>query len=231
MQRIQQMVLWLALTTSAALQPLAQHGHLNAGAVGVNQGHQLHFANGDIFAASSGYVKTLVPAFSGRFAGYYEGGITPTALATTVANGGPVADAPAPGSFIQMGIVSVTGPAGGQFAFWEHDTVAPTFSYASGYSTATPDLFALSDAALGAGAAGADPFGHIHSRRWTATSLGEYSVTFQLFDTSVNGAGGGPIHSASDLLTIRFSAVPEPETWALAVVGTGALIWFVGRRK
>ena len=33
---------------------LAQHGHLNAGATGKNQGDALYFANGDDFIMSSG---------------------------------------------------------------------------------------------------------------------------------------------------------------------------------
>ena len=54
----------------------AQHGHLNAGAKGTNQGDQLYWANGDIFAYNSGYVKEMTYTDTGTYAGNYEGGIT-----------------------------------------------------------------------------------------------------------------------------------------------------------
>jgi hypothetical protein len=219
---ISRLIHWL--TTAAllvtALSLRAQHGHLNAGAAGQNQGDRLVFINGDIFEASSGYVKELPLATEEKYAGYYEGNISLTALPTTIENGGPVSGASAPGSFIMAGVQAVEGPAGGSFAFWEDGSMAPSLSYAAGYEAPVPtSLWSLSDAALGAGAAGADPFGHQHGRTFTATLPGDYLVSFQVFDTSVNGAGGGPIHTPSDVLTIHFRAIPEPSVFALVVCG------------
>lgn len=67
----------------------------------------------------------------------------------------------------------------------------------------TPTVF---DAALGAGTEGADPYGHIHGRRFTATKPGIYTVGFRAHDMSVNGANGGPIHASSEMILIDFQA-------------------------
>ncbi len=199
--------------------------HLNAGAVGQSQGDRLVFSNGADFAASSGYTRELTFSETGDYAGYYAGNITFTVLPTTLDNGGPVPGAPAPGSFIMAGIQSVDGPAGGAFAFWDDDATAPTIQYEVGYDAVTPTtLWSVSDSSLGAGAAGADPFGHIHGRSFTATVPGDYTIGFKLFDVSVNGAGGGPIHTPSDTLLIRFSAVPEPSTAGLLAAGALSLV-------
>lgn len=224
-------MLMLGLLLLAGQTALAQHGHLNVGAVGTAQGDALTFANGAIFAESSGYVKDMPLATTGARAGYYSGSITLTALPATVANGGPAAGASALGSFIQYGIVSVTGPAGGEFAFWDEGATTPTLSYSVGYNSASPTLIPLSDVSIGAGTAGADPFGHLHGRNFTVSIPGEYSVGFQAFDTSVNGTGGGSIHSASPVLTVKFSAVPEPGVVALFVLGVPLAFWGVVRAR
>lgn len=209
----------------------AQHGHLNAGAVGTAQNDALTFANGNIFATSSGYVKDLTLQTTGNQAGYYDGAITLTSLAQTVVNGGPVEGAPALGSFIQVKITSVEGPANSSFAFWEDDSTSPTYSLKSG-SGQSSALWDLSDASLGAGKVGADPFGHLHGRHFTADTEGLYTVGFQLFDTSVNGLGGGPIHTPSDVLYINFRAVPEPSAFALLGLSSAAFTgWMIRRRN
>jgi len=207
----------------------AQTGHLEVGAVGKNQGDPLTFLNGDIYGADSGYRLSLNYATSGRYAGYYQGNLTLVAAAATDANGEDGhADpgAAALGSFLKVGLVSVTGPAGGSFGYWDSTGTAPLLSYSVGYQV--PDTSAwmvLSSAALGAGAVGADPFGHLHGRRFTATIPGDYLVGFKAYDTSVNGAEGSPIHTPSDTLLVKFTAqaVPEPGTMALGITGTLAL--------
>lgn len=174
----------------------AQHGHLNAGATGQNQNDQLVFANAQDFITTSGYVKTLTNAVTGTYAGYFHGGITPTALFNSTDAG-----APAPGSFIQMELQSVEGPAGGEFSLWESGATTPTYSIASGQTAA--HRFDLSS---GDGSPGSDPGGHIHGRRWTSTVPGIYKVWFRLFDVSTNGAEGGPIHTPSEPLEVHFQA-------------------------
>ena len=220
----------LLLATGQVLH--AQHGHLNAGALGTNQNDQLYFANGNVFAATSGYVQTMSLSNSGTYAGYYNSGPSFTALPQTVANGGPVPDATAFGSFIQMRLESVTGPAGGTFGFWEEDATTPTISLAVGASSPSA-LWALSDASLGAGQPGADPFGHLHGRRFTVDVEGDYTIGFRLFDTSTNGLAGGPIHAVSDIFLLNFqgATVPESSTLALLSVASGGLGCLAWRRR
>ncbi len=224
-------VMLLALLLLAGRTAWAQHGHLNAGALGTQQGDALYFANGDLFAASSGYVKALPATATGNRAGYYSGSITLTALPATVANGGPASGASALGSFIRYGIVSVAGPEGGEFGVWMSGATSPTFSYASGHVTGSPTLIPLSDALSGAGTPGGDPYGHLHGRNFSATAPGVYTVGFQVFDTSVNGAGGGPIHTPSEVLLVRFEAVPEPGLMALLMLGVPLIGWSAWKRR
>lgn len=174
---------------------------LNAGALGQNQGEPLYFANGDDFIVSSGYVKTLVWTNDGRYAGYYQGGITPTVLPATPETGGPAPEAPALGSFIEMRLVSVDAPAGGLFGFWESGATNPTVQL-SGEGTEA-DRWALSESD---GSPGSDPYGHIHGRRFATTLPGLYRIGLQLVDRSTNGADGGPIHLPSEVLYLHFQA-------------------------
>jgi len=228
--RMHRMML-LALLLLAGRTAMAQHGHLNVGALGTAQGDALYFANGGLFAESSGYIRQMTPTLTGSRAGFYSGSFTLTALPATVANGGPSAGASALGSFIQYGIVSVTGPEGGQFGFWESGATSPTLSFASGHASGSPTMIPLSDVLSGAGTVGGDPYGHLHGRAFTATATGEYMVGFQAFDTSSNGVDGAPIHVPSEVLTVRFVAVPEPGLMALVLSGVPVLGWSLWRRR
>jgi hypothetical protein len=195
------LALALGLALSSPLPLLAQHAHLNAGAAGKNQNSQVIWDNAADFIASSSYIKTLDYTNSGKYAGYYQGGITPTALPATAANAGPDPAASALGSQLQFHLSCLEGPAGGTFGFWEAGATSPSLSLRPGDSST--NLWRLSESD---GSPGLDPFGHIHGRRFTATKAGIYKIGFTALDTCTNGVGGGPIHTPSEELPIWFQA-------------------------
>ncbi len=198
---LRKLALALGLALSVQIADAADHGHLNAGAIGINQNDPLIWANGADFIATAGYVKTLDYTNGGRYAGYFQQNITLTALPTTAAHAGPDPAASAPGSFIKARMACVEAPAGGAFAFWETGVTTPTISLVAG--EVSTNLWNLSQSD---GSPGSDPFGHIHGRRFTASRPGLYKVTFQAVDTSTNGADGGPIHTPSEDLPVWFQA-------------------------
>jgi hypothetical protein len=191
----------IGIAAFAQIASAQDHGHLNVGALGTNQGDQLFFANGADFSTDSRYIKTLTFTNAGQYAGYFQQNITLTVLPATLDRSGPDPDAPALGSYIFAQIAAVEGPSGGAFQFWEKNAVVPTISVPSG-GTST-NFFVLSE---NADAPDSDPFGHIHNRRFTATKPGIYTVSFRAFDLSTNGANGGPIHTPSDILKMYFQA-------------------------
>jgi hypothetical protein len=194
--------LFVSLSVILNLVAFAQdHGHLNVGAVGTNQNDQLAFEHAEIFATSSDYVKTLTFTSAGTYAGYYQGNITLTAIAATEAHLGPFTNSPALGSFLFAQLVSVDGPVGGAFAFWDTGATSPSFSLDCGTTGTNTWQLTQSD-----GSPGTDPYGHFHGRRFTATKPGVYIVGFRAWDYSTNGLNGGPIHTPSDILNIYFQA-------------------------
>ena len=215
----------LAMTIGSAQ---AQHGHLNVGATGRNQGDALNWNNGAAFVAESGYVKTMNFATTGTYANFFEGNISLTSMHSTNGFGETIAGSPAPGSFQIGEIVSVTGPEGGAFGFWDTNGITgPSLSVPVG-TTAGGFFFDLSEAALGAGEPGGDPFGHVHGRRLTFTKAGIYEVGLRAIDISTNGANGGPIHTRSEVLRVVFQAGYNIKqiTWAngVATVTVGTAV-------
>jgi hypothetical protein len=194
----------IAMLVAVLISSVAFAQHLNTGALGTNQDAQLVFANANAFVLESGFVGRCVYTNGSTYAGHYGIGLSPTTLPRTVANGGPISNAPALGSYIQLRIESVAGPAGGAFSFWDRGATSPSVSLPVGAPT-TSVMFALSDQQLGAGFPGADPFGHIHGRRFTVNKAGNYTVGFKAFDTSTNGLGNGPIHTPSEVLQVNFN--------------------------
>jgi hypothetical protein len=193
---------FVSLLAVINLTSLAQdHGHLNIGAAGTNQNDALTFDNAAIFETATNYVKTLVFTNGGRYANLYNGNITFTGLAATEAHAGPEAGAAALGAQLHAQLVSVAGPVGGVFAFWESGANSPTISLASGAPGTNTWLVSEND-----GSPGSDPYGHFHGRRFTVNKPGIYAVGFRAFDFSSNGAGGGPIHTPSQLIKIYFQA-------------------------
>ena len=177
------------------------HGHFYVGAAGTNQNDQLIITNATDFATNTGYVKTLTFTNAGRYAGYFQGNITFEALSAFNFLGDPISGSAALGSWIHAQIVSVEGPANGVFSFWEAGATVPTINIPCG--TTSTNTWHISN---NNGAPETDPFGHIHNRRFTATTPGVYVVSFKALDRSSNGVGGGPIHTDSEILKVYFQA-------------------------
>jgi len=186
----------IGLIFSSALN--AQHLHFVAGAEVPLPGAKLVAVNSNDFVLDSGYVRTMTLTTSGARAGLWS-----VSHPFIVAAATPPAEegAPAFGSWIHMGMVSATGPAGGELAFWEVNATSPTIRLRVG-ETGT-NLWRISE---NDGSPGSDPYGHIHGRNFTATERGLYIIAFRFVDLSTNGIGGGPIHVPSDLIYVAFQA-------------------------
>ena len=187
--------------------------HIYAGALGTNQNDKLYFSNGTLFDAGlSIYALPQILRTNGLNTGFYRGdALTFSALPATPANGGPITNQSgtlnaALGAQLAVQVVSVAGPPGGSFAFWEGDGESDlgniTFSVPVG-TTNGANYLVISE---NNGEPGADPYGHIHGREFTASAPGIYIVGFRVIDLSTNGVGGGPIQSPSDVLPVRFQA-------------------------
>src|SRR5262245_61192254 len=202
------------LAFGAFILPSRADTHIFAGALGTNQNDKLYFSNGNLFSASlTSYSFPQVLRTNGLNAGYYRGDIlTFSALAATIPNGGPIAGHAALGSRLAVQVVSVAGPPGGSFAFWEgdgeSDLGAITFSVPAGTTNGTNYLIISENE----GQPGAEPYGPIHGREFTTSLPGTYTVGFRVIDISTNGAAGGPIQSASDVLPVKFQAGLRLET-------------------
>ena len=180
----------------------AQHYHLNAGALNRTEGAPLFFANGADYAPESDFVYTLHFTNSGRFAGFYQGNITLTALPATPLRGGPDPDAALLGSSIHFRLACLAAPPGGAFGFWaDATTTVPSVFLAAGEENT--NLWILSE---NSGEPGADPYGHIHGRRFSATKPGFYKIGITLVDRSRNSSTGGPLHAESAQLAVWFQA-------------------------
>jgi hypothetical protein len=204
----------LLLGMAAPALPCRADTHVYAGALGTNQNDKLYFSNGALMdATGTNFALPQVLRTNGFNAGYYRGdALTFSALAGTPVNGGPIPGHAAFGSRLAVQLTRVQGPPGGSFAFWEGDGESDlgniTFSVPVGATNST-NCFVISE---NNGEPGADPYGHIHGREFTASAPGIYLVGFRVIDLSTNGAGGGPIQSPSDELLLRFQAGTRIET-------------------
>jgi hypothetical protein len=188
--------------------PIQADTHIFAGALGTNQDDKLYFSNGPLFdATKTNFSFPQILRTNGLNKGYYRGdALTFSALAGTEPNGGPIPGHAAFGSRLAVQVVSVDGPSGGGFEFWEgdgeNDLGVITFSVPSG-TTNGAGYFIISE---NKSEPGADPYGHIHGREFTTGAQGTYIVGFRIIDVSTNGVGGGPIQAPSDVLPVKFQA-------------------------
>jgi hypothetical protein len=248
----------LALTAACAflLVPIAhaqQHSHFNAGVIDLNgnnrgdTGEQLALTN---FPSSGLIVHMVLNVVGAEYGGYYSldqraRALYPNDYFTFTALSDGQYDAPGDdhaktGTFVQMLITSVAGPAGSSFGFWEGENLdinsglawsknhtTPYKSFSSNLAF-TPFAFDLTEGYPGD--LTLDPLGHIHNRGWSATMEGVYTVGFQLIDAN-------NIQTPSQTYYITFLAgnavIPEPQTVTLLIGGAlvGGVAWYRSRRK
>src|SRR5580765_2757250 len=111
----------VALALATLCCHLQAHEHLAAGATTNSPGATLVFQNAGDFGGDTGFVFNLTAGTTNdAYLGYYyTGDVVFEALATTPDNGGPEPGAAAPGTYIQIKLLSIEGPAGAKFGFWE----------------------------------------------------------------------------------------------------------------
>src|SRR5215467_14580465 len=100
---------------------LQAHDHLAAGASSSSPGATLIFQNGADFGGDTGFVFNLTAGTTNApYLGYYHTDESVfVALAATPNNGGPEPGAAPLGTYVQVKLLSVEGPTGASFGFWE----------------------------------------------------------------------------------------------------------------
>lgn len=130
------------------------------------------------------------------------------------------------GSDIWMEITAVTGPAGGNFGFWETGRTAegdtPTMSFPANQPTGS-FAFPVSEPLPWLLPEEQDPYGHIHGRAWTADKPGDYVVSCRLVDRSATGPGGGPWHAPSQTHVFHYQAGPDFQP-SVTLAGSGCVL-------
>jgi hypothetical protein len=194
------------LLVGTTADPVLAQTFIQCGAEGTTTGAKLSFVNRTNIDPASGFVQ---PLYFTRVANRYGTNFvyTSTNLVFTALSSTNPAGAAA-GSYLVAEIMSVAGPAGATFYFWEQGNGRPTYTFpVGGTYPAEKSRFIVSNVENGAGQPGGDPAGVIRGRRLVVDKAGEYDVTYRLIDTSKNHPTlvNTPIHAPSDPVTIKFS--------------------------
>lgn len=121
----------------------------------------------------------------------------------------------ASGARPRIELVSVSGPSGARFGFWETGATTPTFTRPVGWTASESDrpTFPVYENASG--------YGHIHGRAFTADHPGDYHIVFRVVDESATYAPSLP-------KTILFRAQSAPQL-AIRVESGDAKLTFTSR--
>ncbi|MCU0793261.1 MAG: hypothetical protein MUE42_10545 [Opitutaceae bacterium] len=120
-----------------------------------------------------------------------------------------------PGARTRIELVSVTGPQGASFGFWETGATTPTFTRPVGWTASEGDRpsFPVYENASG--------YGHIHGRAFTADHPGDYQIVFRAVDESATYAPSQP-------KTVLFRALSAPQL-AIRIESGDARLTFSSR--
>lgn len=179
------------LLFGAALSAVQAHDHVEVGRVSAS--------SNQLALSGPSYQLALYVPRGEPFSGYlpqFPGGWHACELTFTTETN---ALEPADGADPRIEIVSVSGPAGGSFAFWEVGATAPTWTLPAGW-TGTGAAFPVI----------LEGDTHAHGRAFTMDRPGTYTVTFR----AVDAAGG---FEASANKTMTFVAQQPPQlsiAWA-----------------
>ena len=116
---------------------------------------------------------------------------------------------PADGANPVIEIISITGPAGGVFSFWETDQTSPTWSRPTGWTSASPAVPAMIPTTIGGN-------NHIHGRVLTTNIAGTFSITYRALDANNQ-------YQPSMPSTLTFQSLPPPQLQITAQAGNVAL--------
>jgi hypothetical protein len=191
------------------------HDHMPAGATSSVPGATLEYApTAQDFTTNSGWVFGLNSSTTNDpyMGAYWTDDAVFIALAATPNNGGPEPGYAALGTYIQVKLLSVDGPPGAIFSFYESagqgtdgegiDGTNLTWTVTVPYQNGT-NLIHVSESD---GSPGSDPYGHIHGRVYSFSKPGYYTATWQFVDTSTNGPDGGPVDLPSAPFTLQYQA-------------------------
>lgn len=224
--------LTLALATAHA----QSHGHINAGAIDSNNSGQINSGDRLFMYFESGTETTTLAYNSGATIsgadGYLWNGFT---TFTSLHQSSFPAQSPnynslgaLSGSFLTLDLVSITGPVGAKFAFYDAGASDPSWIYqiGTGFLGGTGSI-SLTETSWFEGSPEdgipSDPYGHIHGRTFGADTSGTFVATWVLRDTYSSTTG----MQDSTLFTTTYTAaaVPEPAMGMLLLVGAAALGW------
>lgn len=188
--------------------PLRAHDHIE---IGLDAATQTRLA---MIAGPTQELATYFP--SGESPSYDTQNFTGAAYATILTfSSFDTVSLPPNGALVRLDVVSVSGPEGGSFSFWEVGAASATFSRPSGWTSSPSDAPSFYTSEDGSG------YGHIHGRVFTTNKPGDYDVTFRAVDAS--GAYG-----SSNNFTIRFTAISPPQL-SISVSAGSLSLSFTGR--